>query len=508
MGNDNFAKPLRDLGHQVWRAGAEPAAELHLSLGDPDWREVCAQAAAKRLVFDMVLVGDDVGCRTLPTGLWGAEAVTVFYGVDSPLNRFWQTPYARLFDLPLLDQPREAADLARLHPSAGWLPVGVDLELYAGQGPENRLPGVCFVGVLDPPIRPKRSAVLDKVAQVASLETQGGRRQAWFPTQEAARLYRSWQVVLNENLFPGVTTRPLEVMASGGCLLSEAAPGAMDLFFKDQEHLLFFEPQTLLPRLRWLLEDEALRRRLAEAGRQEVWERHGLERRAQVMCCLVEELRRKPPQERGRAQGRQALCQEGEALLWAALRWPGPMSLTRLSRAAGRLRVAAQEGIAGACRSLGLALSVLGGDEEGLAHLDQAAQNGDPLDLLALGLASHQAGRGGGPQWRRLSLAGGPGQAGFHLEAARLLASSGQDMCPGFSRLGLPMVCWTALEHLLEATRQQPALAPAWELLADLLLARGQPNQAHDCYLRAQEAGGGPGLEDKLARAALEGYLL
>jgi Flp pilus assembly protein TadD len=70
------------------------------------------------------------------------------------------------------------------------------------------------------------------------------------------------------------------------------------------------------------------------------------------------------------------------------------------------------------------------------------------------------------------------------------------------------MICWTALEHLLEATRLSPEQGAAWELLADILLARGQPNQAHDCYLRAQKAGAGPDVPEKLAKAASEGYLL
>ena len=505
LGSDNFIKPLRVLGHEVFTASPETPA-------DPDWSGLRASGHANGLKIDAILVTDNVGHRTLPTGLWAAEAVTVFYGVDAPLNRFWQMPYARLFDLAFLDQPQEALALAAGHSGAAWLPVGVDASLYDSRDRPPQKPGVGFVGVVDPQARPKRSAMLAKIAKLAPLEVQGGRQGQWFETSRAARLYRSCQVVLNENLFPGVTTRPLEVMAAGGSLLSEAAPGAMDRLFRDGEHLCFFGPDNLQQKLEVLLGDERLRRRLAEAGRAEVRQHHGLERRAAEIVKHINEMLNQGQDQRPRAWGGEALRLEGEALLWAGLRWPAQEGDKRLLRAAGRLQAAAQNGgdPLAAARGAGRSLMATDNYNDGLPYLRRAGELGGPSDMLAWALAAWQAGRH--PECRQVltglgHLPGEPGQAGFHLAAGRLLARQGQDLSPGFNRQGLDMVLWTGIEHLLEASALDPGLARAWEGLGDLLLARGAANQAHDCLQKARALADRPQLAAKQDRAAREGYL-
>lgn len=512
MGSDNFVKPLKALGHEVLWAAHEAGADLPLPDPDPPWPALAAAVRGKGLKFDAVLVTDDVGRRTLPTGLWGAEAVTVFYGVDAPLNRFWQRPYARLFDLALLDQPREAAELAALHGGAAWLPVGVDLELYDGPSPASQVAGVAFVGVVKETVRPKRSAILAKVARRAPLHLRGGRQGQWFDTRQAARLYRQCQVVLNENLFPGVTTRPLEVLAAGGCLLSEAAPGAMDRLFSDGQHLSFFGPDDLEYKLETILGDPALRRRLARQGREAVRQDHGLERRAQEIVSYIETMARQPWERRPRARGGEALRLEGQALLWAGLRWPAQQGRQRLLRAAGRLGAAAKDGgdALAAARGAGRALLVMGNHNEALPHLRRAWDQGGTADGLAWALAAWAAGQHPAAAEALASLgvrAGEPGQAGFHLVLARLLAGLGQDLAPGFNRQGLDLALWGAFEHLIEATSLDPGLAPAWECLGDLLLARGAANQAHHCLGRARALADRPELAAKQERAAREGYL-
>jgi hypothetical protein len=479
---------------------------------DPDWPLLETAARRQGWEFDAILVTDDVGRRTLPTGLWAAEAVTVFYGVDAPLNRFWQLPYARLFDLALLDQPREAEELALEHAGASWLPLAVDFDLYQGQRGPCDCAGVGFVGVVDEKIRPKRSAILNKVAAIAPLTVRGGRQGKWFDTADAARLYGSCPVVLNENLFPGVTTRPLEVMAAGGCLLSEAAPGSMDSLFEDNEHLAYFGPEDLEQKLEELLVDSSRRKALALAGREEVRQKHDMRHRAQEIVSRIQEMSRRGQAERPRARAGQALRWEGEALLWAGLRWPAQGGGQRLRRAAGRLQTAARHGAdtLAAVRGAGRALLALGNDVEALSYMARAGEGGQAVDVLAWGLAAWQAGQPALAREVFSSLAGlteQPGQAGFHLAAAALLMEAGQDLSVGFNRQALGMASWTGLEHLLQTVALEPARTQAWEVLGDLLLARGAPNLAHDCFSRARGLADRPALEAKQARAARQGYL-
>jgi len=513
LGSDAFAAPFRALGAEVWTCGPEPEADIPLGDPDPEWGALQKVLAARGLRPEVVMVTDHVGGRRLPTGLAQAEAVTVFYGVDAPLNRFWQLAYARLFDLAFLDQPDEARQLAAVHDGAGWLPVAVDPSLYEGECESTSKPGVCFVGVVDARLRPKRSAVLARLARLVPVEVRGGRQGAWFPTQEAARLYRSYQVVLNENLFPGFTTRPLEVMAAGGCLLSEAAPGSMDRYFHEFEHLLYFGPYDLEQKLKVLLRDADLRRRLARQGREVVRAFHGFRQRAEYILRRVDAMSARPASERPRAKGGEALRLEGEALLMVGLRWPGELGRRRVLRGASRLRAAAVDGaeLVATARWAGLADIVTGHLEQGLSHLQRAAEWGGRCDRLALALAAFFGGQEPLAREALEGLAeveGEPGEVSFHRGAARLLREEGLSVSIGFSRLGLHPLLWSALEHLLEAVGRDPSAAEAWEELGDLLLTHGAPNQAYESYRKANELAQSPALEAKLARAGKEGYLL
>ena len=505
LGSDYLAPSLRGLGCSVLTCGPHAKADLPLDELDPDWRGLTALLGPRRQKVDAVLVCDDVGMRKLPIGLSAAEAVTVFYGVDSPLNRFWQMPYAKLFDLAFLDQPAEAQVLAASHPGAAWLPVAVDPGRYQGARSDPPRASLCFVGVVNDSVRPKRSALLKRVARLAPLTVRGGRQEAWFPTSRAVGLYQGHAAALNENLFPGVTTRPLEIMAAGGLALSEAAPGAMDRFFQDGEHLLFFSPDDLEQKIELCLKDQALGRRVGAAGRELVRAQHSLEARCREIVKQIEVMAAMPLDQRARAAGGEALRLEGEALLMAGLRWPAKGGARRVIRGAARLEAAAGDGAKPlpASRAAGLAALTLGRAPRALAHLARAAELGGEAEHLLWNLAAQSQGQA--PQGA--GLPGRLGQAGFHRQAAAILARTGQAVGAGFARGGLHPCFWTALEHLLEATRLEPSAAPAWEQLGRLLLEQGAPNQAHGALARARHLrGGGPAGELEL-RAAREGYL-
>ncbi|KMY68982.1 hypothetical protein AAU61_05370 [Desulfocarbo indianensis] len=509
LGSDTFAHPLRRLGHEALTCGSQ--GDLPLADPDPEWAALDKLLKKRGFQADALLVTDDVGNRKLPSGIAQAPVITAFYGVDSPLNEFWQQPYARLFDLAWLDQPRPAERLAARHAAAAWLPVGVEPELYAQPRVEAETPGVCFVGVVNQRVRPKRSAILEKISKLAPLAVRGGRQEAWFPTQEAAKLYARQQITLNENLFPGFTTRPLEVMASGGCLLSEAAPGAMDGAFKEFEHLCYFGPDDLADKLNLLLKDDGLRQRLRRQGRELVCQEHGLIQRAEVIVSKIEGMMQRAP-ERPRAAGGEALRLEGEALLMAGLRWPAKAGARRVLRGAARLRAAAADGARPlpASRAAGLAELSLGRAREALAHLGRARELGGAREGLMYALAAWQAGESGefSASCQALGLAGQPGESGFHLQAARLLAEAGHGASIGFNLGGLPPSLWSALEHLLEATRLDAGHGAAWETLGDLLMAQGAPNQAAQAYDRACGLEKRDELAAKRQEAARKGFML
>ena len=516
LGSDNFAAPLRGLGHEVLFCATSKDADIKTSSRDAAWPELARKLGNRGFKPDAVIVCDDIGYRTLPVQLYDSDVITVFYGVDSPLNRFWQMPYARLFDLAFLDQPAEAEHLAAKHHRSHWLPVGIEPEYYVGRHTGALLPGGVFVGVVNQKVRPKRSALLNLLGSVAPMEIAGGRGQAWFPTEKAAACYRGHQFVLNENLFSGLTTRPLEVMASGGALLTEEAPGAMDRHFRDGKHLLYFSPQSLRQKLYLLLEDSALRDRLARSGREAVLSGHTLAHRAEQLVGLIEDIAQEPRGLAQRPRGRVALYLEGRALFTAGLRWPGKGGGQRVLAGAGRLLAAAGDTDRPTPMSkwAGLAALVLGESDICLKYLQMATESGGAEERLLLALAAAQLGKARiakqavaalGPEVSASPQNGGP--ASLNLAAARILAQRGRSFTPGFDARKLPPAMWSGLEHMIQTCQAQPENGFLWEELGDLLLANNAPNEAHHSYAIAERCGGSPRLAEKLMCAKEKGYL-
>jgi tetratricopeptide (TPR) repeat protein len=516
LGSDNLARPLRALGREVIVCASQTEADIIFPDPDPEWavlEKTLRQRGISPSALAAVIVTDHIGSRTLPTGLWGAPPLTLFYGVDSPLNGFWQYAFAGLFDIACLDQAPAAAALSAAHPQSFWLPVGIDPALYQGQPSAAPTPGACFVGVVDDNIRPKRSAVLDRVREFMPLEVRGGRREHWFPTAAAAKLYQQYTITVNENLFAGVTTRPLEVMAAGGCLLSEAAPGQMDIFFKHREHLCYFTPDTLKPMLEELAGNSEMQRRLRARGREIVMEQHSLKRRAQTLLDKLSGFGKRPQDPLA------VLPREGEALLMAGLRWARG-DRRRLLRARGRLRVAASNSPAAkVCWLLGVSEVSLRQWDNAIESIYQAyelEEDGHKKRMLALnlGLAFHAGQQESKAKrlWRReLKLKGQPGQAAFHYRAAEILADAGHGICPGFSRGQLWPGVWTALEHLLAARKLCAAsreLGPILMALGKLLLRSQAPNQAYEVFSQALAASAPDrDLPELCAQAARLGYI-
>jgi tetratricopeptide (TPR) repeat protein len=284
----------------------------------------------------------------------------------------------------------------------------------------------------------------------------------------------------------------------------------MDLYFSDLEHLSYFRPDNLDDRLEQLLKDGGLRAKLRRQGREVVLENHTLKDRARVIVEIIESVM-SSSQKVCRTRGGEALRLEGEALLMAGLRWPAKAGERRVIRGAMRLRAAAADGAKPlpASHSAGLAELSLGRLDEALVHLRRAGELGGARERLTWSLTAWQAGRHDEfvQQRQKLGMDGAPGDVGFHIEAARLLAREGQAAGIGFNRSRLNAAFWTGLEHLLESTRRGPNQVEIWELLGDLLLSQGAPNQAAQAYERAWHLAASSELEQKRAAAAHKGYM-
>ncbi|MFH1140042.1 MAG: glycosyltransferase [Pseudomonadota bacterium] len=498
LGSGYFQKALADLGHDVAWAGTDPGCDPRLEEKDLDIPRIIAKLGRK---IQAVILTDDLGRRVFPSGLERTQGLKVYYGVDGPLNFFWQRHFASLFDLVALDQK----STAEMVPGAFWLPVGVETGLYQGP-PEEPVHDIGFVGVVDPRVRPRRSNIISLLSRHFEVKTAGGRQNGWTPPREAARLYRRSRMALNENLFPGFTTRLLEGPAAGALVFTEGdSPGLAD-FFVPNEDLAVYGPEDILETARAFLSDHGRRKRVAARGREKVMAGHDVKNRARTLLDLIAAARPGT----GLADPGPFSDKLGQALLLAGLRWPGQDGGRKLSRAetlltrADRLDAADRETMF----SLG-ALALIKGDAAAArSRLRRAADQGSIRAQVALGFLD-------GPEdlktaARTTDLEAGPGTASaadLHFQAGLILEKAGHDLTPGFSRQGLAPVMWDALEHYLAAIRLTPDRVEPLVRLGELLARRGACCEARPFLEQAWARGGrSTGLARLLEETKIKGY--
>lgn len=509
LGSEYFNKAFCDQGHKV----LVPSPQQGLSV--------------KRLIHqltdrpDLIVHTDNLGERVWPWELTGLGIPTVYYAVDGPINYWWQRHYARLFDLCLADQKQTALDLSRdTGRKVAWLPVGVEASGYRnGQPPAQAVYDFALVGVVDAQIRPKRSRLINLLAGRYHLKTAGQRGEGWVPPEEAAKLYRSAKLVLNENLFNGVTTRMLEAMAAGAALFTEKAGGDLGELFQAGEDFAWFEPHEVLEAAEYWLYHEEHRKKAARRARDKVASLHDLANRAERLLKLADGL------DCGQGlSGPEADREEGAAFFLTAFRWPRQQGRARIEQAEALLNRAleARAHHPDTLFMLGQVARLKQNPEKASLLLSQGLEEGSFRAGLALAFMDMARGREADARRRLGGLTGlgddfprpgaTRGSSGLNAEAALILAGyvaeKGELFSPGFSRVELDPAMWTALEFYQAALKADPDNTPALKGVGRMLVEGGAPAEAARFLARAMETA--PGDEECFhlyRRAARASYL-
>ncbi|MDR2198390.1 MAG: glycosyltransferase [Deltaproteobacteria bacterium] len=445
---------------------------------------------------DLIVYTDHLGKHVWPDGLSRVFGVPkVYYAVDGPINYWWQGHFARLFDYVFTDQKEQAAALNDEGRPASWLPVGVDAKSYlsADDSQEKKIYDFGFVGALDPERRAKRSRLVNTLSRRYSLKTAGARDDGWVGPDESGQIYRQSKLALNENLFPGVTMRMLEAMASGAVLFTEKAGGDLGELFKPGEDFAWFEPQELMETAELWLKDAGLRRRAAKRAQEKAHSAHDIQNRAESFMSQISGLNP------GFAlYDEEALDREGRFLFLTALRWPAESGQQRIVRAEKLLREAdrmdkiSPEGLF----MLGHVQRLKGRSPEAKELLGRAFERGEPRGALGMGILCLGEKN---PKEASLWLGRFTGTGSFpdlaldtlSFEAVKLLGNRllelGEDVCPGFSRAPHDPALWTAFEFFQTGYQGNPADLEITRPLAQLLFNRGAAAEAMEVSQRGLE---------------------
>jgi tetratricopeptide (TPR) repeat protein len=313
-----FRLSLQTLGHNVFFAG--PASDADLKTGDEPVK-VSSLLEACPFKPDIVLLSDSLNFRSAFLGLEDLEIPAIFYGIDSPMNTFWQFDYARVFDLAFFDQKEPVDRLRSQQPEFAdrihWLPLGADHRMYTRQECEKVF-DVAFVGTLHPILRPKRSRLLGLLQRHFQVAVFDGGGTRCLPPAQVVEIYNRSKLVLNENLFPGINLRLLEAMCCGACVLTEESDGSWQSCFHDGDHLVAFNSRNVVQRIENLLRQHERRQHIADTGMTLVHSCHTIDHRAKTLLRAAFKMVRRF---KGREDHSRRIFHLGKAWLALASRW-------------------------------------------------------------------------------------------------------------------------------------------------------------------------------------------
>ncbi|UQZ90076.1 hypothetical protein C4J81_13035 [Deltaproteobacteria bacterium Smac51] len=446
---------------------------------------------------DLLIYTDHLGQHAWPQGLEELNIPKIYYAVDTPINFWWQKHFAHLFDVCFVDQKPYVKMLEEEGLDANWLPVAVNTSAYQGDQAADtpKIYDFGFVGVVDEKVRAKRSLLIKQLSSRYSLKTEGDRQEGWVTPGESSAIYRQSRLILNENLFPGVTTRMFEAMASGTVLFTEKAGGDLGELFMPGEDFAWFEPQELFEAAEYWLGDEERLRRVSERALEKVISAHDISHRAETVMSVAQRLKITKS-----LNGPEAWDREGKVLFLTALRWPNEDGKNRISRAERLFMNAAEEGRLSAEGKFMLGhISRLKGDAEKAAlWLSRSYDEG--FARAALGLGVLCMGRrkaedakkwfgdftGLGSEFPELDV------DLLHFEAvlpiAARLMEMGEIITPGFNLMPHDPALWTAFEYYLSAHQARPGDLEVGRALGGLLLNCGAAAEAMKVVSAALES--------------------
>jgi hypothetical protein len=438
---------------------------------------------------DLIVYTDHLGVHAWPEGLEELEIPKIYYAVDTPINFWWQKHFGSLFDLCYADQKPFAARFQDEGQDGRWLPVAVNTAAYqsASDDPVEKVYDFGFVGVLNEQTRGKRNQLVQSLSSRFSLKTLGDRGPGWAGPDESAALYRQSRLILNENLFPGVTTRMFEALACGAALFTEKAGGDFGEIFQPGEDFAWFEPQELFTAADYWLSDEARLAKMADRARAKVLSAHDISHRAEKVLRDAAELN----PGRGR-RGREAWDSLGRTLFLTAMRWPGENGRDRLGRAEILLGRAEEAGVLSTEGRfmLGHIARLKGEGDKARRHLCQALEDGFLRAGLSLGVMALAQGKTGeAAEWlgRYTGLGSDFPAMGDNLLGAPVLKALGdrllelgEAIIPGFNLTPHDPALWQAFEFYLAAHRAQPDHLETGRALCGLLLTAGAPAEARE----------------------------
>jgi spore maturation protein CgeB len=221
----------------------------------------------------------------------------------------WGTKVFHSFDLLLSSFPHYVDAFRRRGLAAEYFPIAFDeraLERLANESSDQN--GVVFVGALARGPRWPGNEMFERVAARVPVDFWGYNATGWEPNSPLLRRYRgeAWgtemfrvlrqaRIALNRHgqVAAGYANnmRLFEATGVGTLLVTEAAPNLDDLFEAEREVVTYSSEEELVARIRYYLEHEDERQKVAAAGQRRTLRDHTYAHRMEQLVGLLERAR-------------------------------------------------------------------------------------------------------------------------------------------------------------------------------------------------------------------------
>ncbi len=273
-----YVRALRKLGIQIEFADDDCALNENI--------ERILERSAER---PALIIQPETDLPLLPQGLDKIDVPTACFHFDPYAYLHRRIRWAMLFDYAVLFHPGfEDAFRRAGHPNPVTLPHAVDAEFFASPAAERVL-DVGWVGRSGSWHYITRRRVLKNLA--ANFRVNDWTR--FHSYEEVAQVYCTSKVVVNvgRDDYPAdVSLRFAEAMAAGAVFLTLLPSEITELGFQDGVHFVGIPSEAeILEKVRYYLDHDSDRRRIAEAGRNKVLREHTYNCRADQLMRTVEQ---------------------------------------------------------------------------------------------------------------------------------------------------------------------------------------------------------------------------
>lgn len=185
--------------------------------------------------------------KNIPSGLHACRTRLVAYCIDSPINAYWQSEICKVFDDVFVDQKATVFYFAKQQIKAKWLPLCAQMS-YFRDIHTKKIYDILFVGNTSH-YRIKRNNLLTFLKKHFSLHIYQN-----ISSIKMMDLFSQSKIVLNENLFTGLTLRVFQGIASGSLVLTEEGGDGVHTIFQDGKHLICYNAQNILQKIEDILQ--------------------------------------------------------------------------------------------------------------------------------------------------------------------------------------------------------------------------------------------------------------